>query len=94
MSKGQGSALWLSTIATIISFTVWTMISQAAPIVKNMYQLNETELSVLIATPVLLGALMRIPIGIVSDRYGGRKIFTLTMFVLIYLLVGAGYTTI
>ncbi len=91
MMKGQKCALWLSTIAMILSFTVWTMIAQVAPIVQEMYELSDTKLSLLIAIPVLLGSLMRIPLGIASDRYGGRKIYTLTMLVLIIPLVGIGY---
>lgn len=36
---------------------------------------SEFELSVLVAVPVLLGSLMRIPLGVLTDRYGGRRVF-------------------
>jgi nitrate/nitrite transporter NarK len=48
------------------------------------YKLNNTAISVLIAVPALLGALMRIPVGILTDRFGGRVVFTgLLLFLLL-----------
>ncbi|MCM3718808.1 MFS transporter [Fictibacillus phosphorivorans] len=73
------------------SYDSWTMGAQVAPIIQNMYGLSDTKLSLLIAIPVLLGSLMRIPLGIASDRYGGRKVYTVTMLALVIPLVGIGY---
>ncbi len=91
--KGQKVALWFSTIAMILSFTVWSLIAQAAPMIQSMYRLSDTKLSLLIAIPVLLGSVMRIPLGIAADRFGGRKVYTLTMLILILPLIGAGFST-
>ena len=57
-----------------------------------MYSLTNAEKSILIATPVLLGSLMRIPMGILTDRFGGRKVYSLTMLALLLPTICAGFT--
>lgn len=90
-SKDQTSVLIVSTISMIVSFTVWSVFAPIATEIQKIYQLTTTEKSILIATPVLLGSLMRIPMGILTDRYGGRKIYPLTMLLLVFPMVGAGF---
>ncbi|RBW69272.1 MFS transporter [Bacillus taeanensis] len=76
----------------IVSFTAWSIISPIAATVQNIYGLSETEKSFLVVMPVILGSLMRIPMGILADKYGGKKIYTFTMIFLIFPLVGAGFS--
>ncbi|MFC4767472.1 MFS transporter [Effusibacillus consociatus] len=75
----------------IVSFAVWSVFPPIAGIIQEIYRLSTTEKSILLATPVLLGSLMRIPMGILTDRYGGRKIYVLTMLLLVLPMIGAGY---
>jgi NNP family nitrate/nitrite transporter-like MFS transporter len=44
-----------------------------------MYQLSALQVSLLIAVPVLLGSVGRIPMGILADKYGGRIVFGLLL---------------
>ncbi|HEX8917561.1 MAG TPA: MFS transporter [Chloroflexota bacterium] len=71
--------LFLVTMAFAISFSVWGLISALAPHFKDIYKLTTFQTSVMIAIPVILGSLLRIPMGILADRYGGRLIFTLLL---------------
>jgi NNP family nitrate/nitrite transporter-like MFS transporter len=71
--------LLLATMAFAVSFSVWGLISALAPHFKDIYHLTAFETSVMIAIPVILGSLLRIPMGILADRYGGRLIFTLLL---------------
>lgn len=89
--KRRTSILVLSTMAMIVSFAVWSVFAPMATKIQQMYHLSTTEKSILIATPVLLGSLMRIPMGILTDRYGGRRIYALTMLFLIVPMIGAGF---
>ncbi|MBT2730417.1 NarK/NasA family nitrate transporter [Bacillus sp. ISL-75] len=89
--KGQASVLILSTLSMIVCFTVWSVFAPIATEIQKMYQLSALEKSILIATPVLLGSLMRIPMGILTDRYGGRQIYALTILLLVLPMVGAGF---
>jgi NNP family nitrate/nitrite transporter-like MFS transporter len=68
--------LILATLAFAVAFSAWGLISPLAKQLKDFLALSEFEKSVLIATPVLLGSLLRIPLGILTDRFGGRKVFT------------------
>lgn len=87
----QTKALVLSTLAMTISFMIWSVFSPIAGQLQQLYDLSTLEKSVLVSTPVLLGSIMRIPMGIVTDRLGGRKVFTITMLFLILPMVAAGF---
>jgi NNP family nitrate/nitrite transporter-like MFS transporter len=51
------------------------------PMLKKQFQLAPVQVSIAMAIPVLLGSLGRIPLGLLTDRLGGRKVFTGTMIV-------------
>jgi MFS transporter, NNP family, nitrate/nitrite transporter len=71
--------LFLATMAFAVSFSVWGLISALAPHFKDIYHLTAFQTSVMLAIPVILGSLLRIPIGILADHYGGRLIFSLLL---------------
>jgi MFS transporter, NNP family, nitrate/nitrite transporter len=75
----QTRALSLSTIAFIVCFAVWTIFSIIGIKIKQELGLNDTEFGVLIATPILTGSLSRLFLGIWTDQYGGRVVFTIVM---------------
>jgi NNP family nitrate/nitrite transporter-like MFS transporter len=72
---GAARALFLSTSAFAVSFAVWGLIGALAPTFAQAYGLSAKARSLMIAIPVLLGALGRIPAGALADRFGGRRIF-------------------
>src|SRR5450756_2455973 len=76
---GQSRALWMSTIAFTVCFAVWTIFAIIGIQIKQQLGLNETQFGLLIGTPILTGSLVRIFLGIWTDQYGGRVVFTLTM---------------
>lgn len=75
----QISVLASSTFAFTICFAVWMMFAVLGIPIKKMLGLNETEFGLLAATPVLTGSLVRVPLGIWTDKYGGRIVFFLLM---------------
>ncbi|MBI2864184.1 MAG: NarK/NasA family nitrate transporter [Chloroflexi bacterium] len=84
-------ALLLATLAFALCFAVWGLISPLAPRFRDLFQLSETEVGLLLATPVLLGSLFRIPMGLLADRFGGRTMFSLLMAFLIVPLAFIGF---
>jgi MFS transporter, NNP family, nitrate/nitrite transporter len=93
-SKNATMALIFSTLAMMASFIVWNVFSPIASQLEVLFQLSTIQKSILIATPVLLGSIMRVPMGIYTDRYGGRRVFVITMLGLILpLLYTAGATS-
>lgn len=77
--QGQSTALWMSTIAFTVCFAVWTIFSIIGIQIKKDLGLNETQFGLLVGTPILTGSLIRIFLGIWTDQYGGRVVYTLTM---------------
>src|SRR5262245_62580362 len=74
-NPGASRALLLATIAFAVSFAVWGSISALAPTFASLYQLSATQKSLMIALPVLLGAIGRLIAGLLADRFGGRTVF-------------------
>ena len=74
---------WSVVIASTLSFTVcfmiWMMFAVIGIPIKETLGLNETEFGILIATPVLTGSLMRLPLGMWTDKFGGRLVFFVLM---------------
>src|SRR5512140_3156228 len=73
--------LALGTISFTLCFAAWGLISAFAPEFRKIYQLTATETAALVAAPVLLGSLARVPMGMLTDRLGGRIVFSALMIV-------------
>ncbi|MEM9091799.1 MAG: MFS transporter [Cyanobacteria bacterium P01_F01_bin.53] len=72
-------SLFLSTIGFIVTFASWGIISGLSPLLKQSLALSATQTSIMLAIPVLLAAVGRIPMGILTDRFGGRLVFSLLL---------------
>jgi NNP family nitrate/nitrite transporter-like MFS transporter len=71
--------LAVSTIAFTVCFAVWTIFSIIGIQIKEDLGLSETEFGLLIGLPILSGSLVRLVLGIWTDRFGGRIVYTATM---------------
>jgi len=67
--------LALATLAFALCFSVWGLIAPLAKKFQDDLDLSSTETLFLTAVPVVLGSLFRIPMGALTDRYGGRRMF-------------------
>jgi len=87
-------ALVLTTVAFTICFYGWTLYGPLAPMLQKSLGLSELQVSWLVAIPVVLGSIMRIPLGVLSQRFGGRNTFIgLMSFVILPLLAIAVWHT-
>ena len=77
----QSLVLGMSTLAFTICFMIWMMFAVLGVPIKELLQLNDTQFGLLAATPVLPGSLVRLPLGMLTDRFGGRIVFFLLMLV-------------
>jgi len=75
----QNRALSLSTVAFTICFAVWTIFSIIGVEIKKELSLDEFQFGILVATPVLTGSISRIALGVLTERFGGRLVFSLQM---------------
>ena len=92
-SNGMKRALALATIGFAITFAVWGMISALAPKFVEMYHLSFLQKSVLIAIPVVLGSIGRLPMGILADKFGGRMVLGLLLIFCLIPALGASFTS-
>jgi len=69
----------LGTISFTVCFAAWGLVSAFAPRFRENFHLTASETALLVAIPVLLGSLARIPMGILTDRFGGRAVFSILM---------------
>lgn len=73
------SILVTSTLTFVVTYMVWMMFAVVGVPIKKALHLNATEFGLLTSIPVLVGSLIRMPLGMWVDRFGGR----IVMFVLL-----------
>ncbi len=73
-------ALIMSTLGFGVTFAIWGLLAGLMPILKKELGLTASEASLLVAAPVLIGSLGRLPLGILADRFGGKKVFSALLF--------------
>jgi len=82
-----------STFAFTICFAVWMIFAVLGIPIKAQLGLSETQFGLLAAMPVLTGSLVRVPLGIWTDRYGGRPVFFILMLLAVVPIWLLSYAT-
>ena len=80
--RGQAVvALTMSTLAFTVCFACWTMngVLITHLVDEGVYPFDTAQMGWLLAVPILTGALARLPVGLLTDRFGGRAVFTWLM---------------
>jgi NNP family nitrate/nitrite transporter-like MFS transporter len=93
IQPGAGRAIFLSTTGFAVSFAVWGLVAALAPTFTQIYGLSAKSKSLMIAIPVLLGSIGRLPAGMLADRFGGRKVFAALLLVSAVPAIGIGLST-
>jgi NNP family nitrate/nitrite transporter-like MFS transporter len=73
--------LALATVAFAVAFVGWSLIAPLAKDFQDDLDLSNTRTLMLTAVPVVLGSLLRIPVGLLTDRLGGRVMFPVVLAV-------------
>jgi len=87
------SVVTASTTAFTVCFMVWMMFAVIGIPIKQNLALNETQFGILVALPVLTGSLIRLPLGMWTDRFGGRIVFFILMLSTVIPIWLIGYAT-
>src|SRR3954452_10684094 len=83
----DGTRTWnlaYGTLSFAICFAAWGLVSAFAPQFRRELALSAQSTAFLVAVPVLLGSVARLPMGMLTDRFGGRLVFSV-----LFLLVAA-----
>jgi NNP family nitrate/nitrite transporter-like MFS transporter len=73
----RGLMLALATVGFAVNFWAWALLSPLGPRLKDSLGLTPSQQALLVAVPVVVGSLGRIPVGALTDRFGGRVMFPL-----------------
>ncbi|WP_342043669.1 MFS transporter [Bacillus sp. OTU2372] len=92
MKKGKGQ-LFIQTSSLIAGFMVWVLISSLMPFIKEDIHLTTTEIAWATAVPVILGSLLRVPIGYWTNRYGARILFSISFIFLLFPIIIIRYSS-
>ncbi|MBW7890393.1 MAG: NarK/NasA family nitrate transporter [Chitinophagaceae bacterium] len=84
-SKGNGISnriLFLTTLTFTICFAAWMINGVLVTFLvnNNIFKWSSIEIGWLMGVPVLVGSLLRLPIGMLTDKYGGRWVMTIILF--------------
>ena len=79
LSSGQLRNLLLATFASAVGFWAWTIVGPLSKRYAQQMELDATQTAVLVAMPIFVGSIARVPVGALTDRYGGRVMFTVIL---------------
>ncbi len=83
----------MNTLAFTVNFAVWTMFSVLGIRIKAQLGLNEAEIGLLAATPLLTRSLVHLPLGILTGHYSGRAVFFIQMALVATPTYGLAFAT-
>ncbi len=83
LTRRQYSILAANTWSFVVCFAIWTMFSVLSVPLQKEFALSQTDTGLLIAASVMTGALLRLPIGILTDRFGGRSVYFWLMAIVV-----------
>lgn len=86
-SANPALQLLLGTGAFAFCFAIFGSVSAMMPVLRKTFGLTPVQVSLALAVPVLLGSLGRIPLGMLTDRFGGRRVFSAVM---VFSILAAG----
>ncbi|WP_266095255.1 nitrate/nitrite transporter [Gracilibacillus oryzae] len=78
----------LQTLSLVTGFMVWVLLSSLMSFIKQDIALTAGQISLITAVPVILGSVLRVPLGYYTNRFGARGLFILSM---LFLVLPVGY---
>lgn len=81
-------SLAVSTVANTAAFAAWTLFSILGLSLREQLDLSYTQFALLLIAPIFSGALMRLPAGLLAQRYGGRRIILAQLLLVAAVLFG------
>jgi NNP family nitrate/nitrite transporter-like MFS transporter len=75
----EGRQLVLATGALVACFAIFGSVAGMMPAMQERLHLNDVQVGLVLAMPVLIGSIGRIPVGMLADRFGGRAVYLLVM---------------
>src|SRR5699024_11615907 len=74
----------LQTANLVIGFMVWVLISSLLPFIREDIAIASEHVAIVTAIPVVLGSVLRIPLGYYANMFGARTIFFISFILLLF----------
>ncbi|AYX84513.1 nitrate/nitrite transporter [Staphylococcus haemolyticus] len=82
-TKG-GFQLNLQTLSLVVGFMAWSIISPLMPYISQDVKVNPGQLSIILAIPVILGSILRVPFGYLTNIIGAKWVFFCSFVILLF----------
>lgn len=82
-TKG-GFQLTLQTLSLVVGFMAWSIISPLMPYISQDIKVNPGQLSIILAIPVILGSILRVPFGYLTNIIGAKWVFFCSFVILLF----------
>lgn len=79
LKQGQLRNLVLATLASTVGFWAWTVIGPLSKRYATEMHLSPGQTAILVAMPIFVGSIARVPVGALTDKFGGRLMFTVIL---------------
>ncbi len=92
--RSPGLMLGLATVGFAINFWAWALLSPLGPVFRDngtLGALSEWQVSLIVAVPVIVGSLGRIPVGALTDKFGGREMFVIVSLATVVPILFIGF---
>ena len=73
----------MATITFAVNFSVWTLYSVMSIELTQKLGLSGTQIGILLSAPIITGALLRLPIGILCERYSSKTLLIIQMLIIV-----------
>ncbi|GGG92027.1 NarK/NasA family nitrate transporter [Staphylococcus pragensis] len=85
MNKNKGGfQLTLQTLSLVVGFMAWSIISPLMPYISQDIKVSPEQLSIILAIPVILGSILRVPFGYLTNIVGAKWVFFCSFIVLLF----------
>lgn len=85
MNKTKGGfQLTLQTLSLVVGFMAWSIISPLMPYISQDIEISPGQLSIILAIPVILGSVLRVPFGYLTNIIGAKWVFFCSFIVLLF----------
>ena len=95
MNKTKGGfQLTLQTLSLVVGFMAWSIISPLMPYISQDIKINPGQLSIILAIPVILGSILRVPFGYLTNIIGAKWVFFCSFIILLFPIFSVGVTSV
>lgn len=74
----------LQTFSLMAGFMVWSILAPLMPYITQDISVEEGQKAIILAIPVILGSILRIPIGYYTNLLGSRLVFLVSFIILLF----------